>query len=201
MFYQTQTACKPLRSPLAATEWCRPLPLQECQLRFLSLVTLTFVLDIQTRPSEGPNMSSLWMWRKSIHSIQPFPRYLMHKQKNKKQKNKKQSGCTTASLPYSTVSKLSLYSNNNFMAKLYTETPSFTSMTEREANQQTNRQTKKTQRFWPPQRRMKSELQQTWHGDRGPWASSCTLKTFRDPTHTFTARGHWKFVGNPFPST
>jgi len=26
---------------------------------FLSMVTLTFDLDIQTRPSEGPNMSSV----------------------------------------------------------------------------------------------------------------------------------------------
>jgi len=47
--------------------------------RFLSLVTLTFDLDIQTRPSEGPNTSSLWIWRKSV---QRFPRYLRHKQKS-----------------------------------------------------------------------------------------------------------------------
>ena len=26
---------------------------------------------------------------------------------------------------------------------------------------------KKTQRFWPPRRRVKSEPHQTWHGDRG----------------------------------
>ena len=45
---------------------------------FLSLVTLTFDLDIQTRPSEGPNPSSLWISRKSV---QRFPRYLIHKQK------------------------------------------------------------------------------------------------------------------------
>jgi len=34
---------------------------------------LIFDLDIQTRLSEGPNTSSLWIWRKSI---QWFPRYL-----------------------------------------------------------------------------------------------------------------------------
>ena len=33
---------------------------------FLSLVTLTFCLDLETRPSEGPNTSSMWIWRKSV---------------------------------------------------------------------------------------------------------------------------------------
>jgi len=47
---------------------------------FLSLVTLTFdlYLDLQTRPSEGPNTSSVWIWRKSV---QRFPRYFIHKPK------------------------------------------------------------------------------------------------------------------------
>jgi len=44
--------------------------------RFLSMVTLTFDLDIQTRPNEGPNTSSLWIWRKSVHR---FPRCFIHK--------------------------------------------------------------------------------------------------------------------------
>ena len=52
---------------------------------------------------------------------------------------------------------------------------------------QTNRQ--KTQRFWPPRRRVKSEPHQTWHGDRGPRARSFTSKTFRGLTHSFAARG------------
>jgi len=38
---------------------------------------LTFDLDIQTHPSEGPNTSSLWIWRKCV---QRFPRYFIHKQ-------------------------------------------------------------------------------------------------------------------------
>jgi len=46
--------------------------------RFWSLVTLTFDLDIQTRPIEGSNTSSVWIWRKSI---QRFQRYFVHKQK------------------------------------------------------------------------------------------------------------------------
>ena len=44
---------------------------------FLSQVTLTFDLYLQTRPSEGPNTSSMWIWRKSV---QWFPRYFIHKQ-------------------------------------------------------------------------------------------------------------------------
>jgi len=44
----------------------------------------TFDLDIQTRPSEGPNMSSVWIWRKSV---QRFPRYFIHKQKTQKVTN------------------------------------------------------------------------------------------------------------------
>ena len=37
---------------------------------------------------------------------------------------------------------------------------------------ETNRQKRST--FWPPRRRVKSEPYQTWHGDRGPRARSCT---------------------------
>jgi len=44
-------------------------------MSFLSLVTLAIELDLQSRLSEGPNKSSVWVWRKSI---QRFPRYFMH---------------------------------------------------------------------------------------------------------------------------
>ena len=40
--------------------------------------SLTFDLDIQTRPSEGPSTYFLWIWR---ISVQPFPRHLSNKQK------------------------------------------------------------------------------------------------------------------------
>ena len=46
-------------------------------LAFLSLVTMTFDLNIQILPSERPNMSSLRICHKSV---QRFPRYLRHKQ-------------------------------------------------------------------------------------------------------------------------
>jgi len=48
------------------------------KMPFLSLVTLTFDLDLQIRRSEGPNTSSVWVWRKYV---QRFPRYYIHKQK------------------------------------------------------------------------------------------------------------------------
>jgi len=45
---------------------------------FLSLVSLTFDLDLQTRPNEGPNASYVWILRKSV---QWLARYFIHKQK------------------------------------------------------------------------------------------------------------------------
>ena len=114
-------------------------------------------------------------------------------------------GVQLQSFPYPTVSKSFLYSSA-LMAKVETvsiaeplqnrqhapgaQTLTFKSVTDR----QTNRQ--KTQRFWPPRQRVKSESYQTWHGDRGPRACSCTLKTFRGLTHIFAARGRWKFGDN-----
>jgi len=53
----------------------------QCTARILSLVTLTLDTDIQTRQSEEPNMSSVWIWCKSI---QRFQKYMNHKQTNKK---------------------------------------------------------------------------------------------------------------------
>jgi len=84
-------------TPPAATEWCHLLlhdvvcsqlvPFRrcwgwwECKACFLFLITLILDLDIQTRPSKGPNTSSLWISRKSV---QQFPRYFIHKQKKRK---------------------------------------------------------------------------------------------------------------------
>jgi len=44
-------------------------------------------LDLQTRPSEGSNMSSMWIWRKSV---QQFQRYFMQKQKTTDWRRQKQ---------------------------------------------------------------------------------------------------------------
>jgi len=64
---------------------------------------------------------------------------------------------------------------------------------------QTDRQ--KTQRFWLPRWWVKSEPHQTWHGDRGPWARSCSSKTFGGLMHSFATRGRWKFGDNQTSST
>ena len=52
----------------------------------LSLVTLTFDLDIQTLPSEGTiNTPSMWICRKYV---QRLPRYFIHRQKSHRQRQK-----------------------------------------------------------------------------------------------------------------
>ena len=99
---------------------------------------------------------------------------------------KVEHGCTTTSLPLSTVSKSFLYSNA-FMAKSGAQSLTFKNVTNKQTDKQTNRQ--KTQRFWLPRRRVKSEPYQTLHGDRGPRARSFISKTFGGMTHSFAARG------------
>ena len=72
--------------------------------------------------------------------------------------------CTyTTNLPLSNGIKKFLYSNA-FIAKSGAKSLTFKSA----SNEQTCRQTKrqKTQRFWPPRRRVKSEPHQTCHGDK-----------------------------------
>jgi len=55
---------------------------------FLSLVTLNFDLDFKTRPGEGPNVSTVWIWRRSV---QRFPRYFIHKRKTAEWRRQKQN--------------------------------------------------------------------------------------------------------------
>ena len=45
-------------------------------------------LDLQTRPSEGPNMSSMWIWCKTV---QQFQRCFMQKQKATDWRRQKQN--------------------------------------------------------------------------------------------------------------
>jgi len=92
------------------------------------------------------------------------------------------TGTQLQTFPYPTVSKSFPYSNA-FMAKSGAQSLAFKSVT----NKQTDRQ--KTQRFWPPRRRVKSEPHQTWHSARGLRARSCSSKTFGGLTHSFAARG------------
>jgi len=52
---------------------------------FLSLVTLTFDIGIETCLHKGPKMSSLWIWCKSIDW---FLKYFIYKQKSHSQRQK-----------------------------------------------------------------------------------------------------------------
>ena len=113
------------------------------------------------------------------------------------QSQKVEHGCTPTNLPLSNGIKIV-----SVLQRLHGEigrTNSDVQKRDGQTDKQTDRQ--KTQRFWPPRRRVKSEPHQTWHGDRGPRSLSFTSETFRGLTHSFAARARWKFGGNPTPST
>ena len=105
------------------------------------------------------------------------------------QSDKVEHRCTTTNLPQSNGIKIV-----SVIQRLHGEiwrTISDVQKRDEHTNRQTDRPTdKKTHRFWPPRRRMKSEPHQTWHGDRGPRTRSFTSKTFRGLSHSFAARGH-----------
>ena len=90
-------------------------------------------------------------------------------------------GYTTTNLPLSKVSNKIV----SVLPRLHGEIGRTISDVQKR-DKQTN---KKTQRFWLSWRQVKPEPHQTWHGDRGPRASSCTSKTFVGLTHSFAARG------------
>jgi len=92
------------------------------------------------------------------------------------------TGAQLQTFLYSSASK-SFLCSNVFMVKSGVQSLTFKSVT----NKQTDRE--KTQRFWAPLRRVKSEPHKTWQGDRGPQARSCTSKLFRVLKHSFAARG------------
>ena len=85
------------------------------------------------------------------------------------QSDKFEHGCTTTNLPLSNGIKI-VSDSNAFIAKSGAQSLTFKSA----RNKQTDKQTKKLNVFLPPRRRVKSEPHQTWHGDRGPRARSCT---------------------------
>ena len=128
----------------------------------------------------SPSVYSVVLWRRktpivvafwtSVFSVSPIGSSL----------RKLNRGAQLQTYPYPTESKSFLYSNP-FTVKSGAQSVTFKSVTDRQTN--------KKQRFWPPRRRVKSEPHQTWHGDRGPRARSCTSKTFGGLTHSFAARG------------
>ena len=86
------------------------------------------------------------------------------------QSDKVEHGCTTTNLPPPNGIKIV-----SVLQRLHGEIGRTISDVQK-SDEQTDKQ--KTQRFWPPQRQVKSEPHQTWHGDRGPRARSCTSKNF-----------------------
>ena len=99
---------------------------------------------------------------------------------NWQQSDKVEHGCTTTNLPLPNGIKIA-----SVLQRLHGEIGRTISDVQKR-DEQTD---KKTQRFWLPRRRVKSEPHQTWHGDRGPRARSFTSKTFGGLTHSFAARG------------
>ena len=93
---------------------------------------------------------------------------------------KVEHGCTTTNLPLSNGIKIV-----SVLRRLHGEI----GRTNFDVQKRDGQTDKKTQRFLPPRRRVKSELHQTWHGDRGPRARSFNSKTFRCLTRSFAARG------------
>jgi len=98
------------------------------------------------------------------------------------------TGAQPPTFSYPTASKSFLYSNA-FMEKWGAQSLTFKSVT----NNQTNKQ--KTKRFWPPRLQVKSESNQTWHGDRGPRPRSCASKTFEGLMHSFASKKALKIWG------
>ena len=92
------------------------------------------------------------------------------------QSEKVEHGCTTTNLPLSNGVKIVSVLQRLFgeIGRTISDVQKCDEQTDK-ANRQTN---KKTQHFWLPRRRVKSQPHQTWRSDRGPRARSCTSKTF-----------------------
>ena len=103
---------------------------------------------------------------------------------NWQQSDKVEHGCTTTNLPLSNGIKIVFV-----LQRLHGEIGRTNSDVQKHDGQTDKQTNKKTQPFWPPRRRVKSDPHQTWHGDRGPRARSFTSETFRGLTHSFAARG------------
>ena len=108
---------------------------------------------------------------------------------NWQQSDNVEHGCTTTNLSLSNGIKIVsvLQRLNGDIGRTISDVQKRDEQTDRQTNRQTDK--KKTQRFWPPRRRVKSEPHQTWHGDRGPRERSFTSKSFHCLKYSFAARG------------
>jgi len=68
------------KSPCFTKKNCMQAAKRAKKCRLLSMVILIFDLDLQTRRSEGPNTSSMWISSKSIQWLRI---YFIHKQKTR----------------------------------------------------------------------------------------------------------------------
>jgi len=127
-----------------------------------------------------PNFVSIGLFCRPLLAKTPFFRSLdltFSGVANWQQCEKVEHGCITTNLPLSNRIKIL-----SVLQRIHVEIGGTMSDVQKR-DKQTNGQ--KTQRFWPPRRRVKSKPHQTWHGDRGPRARSCTSKTFGGLTHSF----------------
>jgi len=110
---------------------------------------------------------------------------------------KVEHGCTTTNLPLSNGVKIvsALQRLDGEVGRTISDVQKRDEQTDKQTDKQ------KTQRFWLPWRRVKSEPHQTWHGDRGPRVHSCTSETVGGLTHSFAARGTEKLGGSQTPLT
>jgi len=122
-------------------------------------------IGLYCRPAAAKNLNFCRFWISAFSVVA-----------NCHQSQKVEHGCTITNLPLSNGIIIV-----SVLQRLHGEigrTNSDVQKRDGQTNKQTYRQTdKKTQRFWPLRRRVKSEPHQTWHGDRGPRARSCTSET------------------------
>ena len=149
-----------------------------------------------------PNFASIGLFCRSLLAKTPnFCRFFWTSAfsvvANWQQSEKVEHGCATTNLLIPNGSKILFLYSNAFMAKSGAQSLTFKSVTNKQADRQTDKQKNST--FWLPRRRVKSEPHQTWHGDKGPRARSCTSKTFGGLTHSFAARGRSKCGWEPDP--
>ena len=134
-------------------------------------------IDLLSRPlaARNPNFCQFWT---SAFSVVP----------NRQQSEKVDHEYTTTNLPLPNGIKIV-----SVLQRLHGEIGRTISDVQRRDGQR--KTDKKTQRFWPPRRRVKSKAHQTWHGDRGPQAYSCTSKTFGGLTHIVSPLGSVENLG------
>jgi len=136
----------------------------------------TFTREISSR-----SVYSVVLWLRKTPIFAVFLTTAFSGVANWQQSEKVEHGYTTTNLPLSSGIKIV-----SVLPRLHGEIGRTISDVQKR-DEQTDKQ--KTQRFWLPRRRVKSEPHQTWHGDRGPRASSRTSKTFWGLTHSSPLEG------------